>query len=955
MQNIRFAFCLFTIVTFSFFSFNHLQAQDLNEDLEELSFLVELPDYSFLNIEGLYNSQNQVFYLEVENLFSNLKIVCKEGKGGDSLGGYFNQEHGKYLIDYDKGTISFGKLIFDVHNGMIKRLDHVFLESSIFKKVFGIELKLNFRSLMISLKSEFELPIIKELRQEKIRNNLFRIRSETKPDTIVHRKYHIFKPGTLNWSAIGSQFSNHTSDNQFSLSLGTEFMYGDLGIFINYSTQTHFTNGQQQFLWHWVDNNKKIIRQFSLGRITSSSISTIYSPMYGAVLTNSPTTIRKATGFYAITDYTEPNWLVELYINNVLIGYQRTDSQGLYSFNVPIVYGFTNLILKFYGPNGEERVKQKTMNTPFSLMPLHTFEYKITSSVVTDSSNSKFGRGEFSYGIGRTLSLNAGIEYLSSIPVNPLIPFIGISFLPLSKVMLNGMFAKNVGFNGIMSIFLPANSFFQFTYSNYIAGQKAIHYNYLEQRNFSLTVPYRIKYAGGSVKLSLKQDVYPSFIYNQAEFILSTTYKKANLNLSGNGNWVSGHSLYAYANLSLGYNIRSGLICRVLGLFNVTSKQLTNIRIDVEKQVLKSGFFSLAYDLNVPQSYHGVNITFRYNFKYAQTNFSTRLTNQGVFTSEGASGSLAFGGGNGFIDANNSMSVGRGGLTIVPFIDKNHNDIYDEGETIASGLIINGNGGRRLVSTKDSLMRFFGLEPFLYNDIIFKEGDFENLSWHLRQKYYRVMIDPDQFKRIEIPIQPMGEITGIVNFADSNSTKGIGRIQLNIFTNSGKKIAQTLSESDGYLSYLGLNPGEFYVQIDSLQLKRIGFISEPDKIPFTINPTDEGDVIDNIEFTVRAITVDSVNNKHDSSKIPLPPTTFDIDSINTRFEIEISHYSDELEAMNINNRLKNVEVSAVIIHENGIYKLRISPIPTLTEAEALLEKIKNLGILDAKIVKIKKE
>ena len=120
---------------------------------------------------------------------------------------------------------------------------------------------------MITMRSEFELPVVKEFRQEKIRNNLYRIKGESKPDTVIKRNYHLFKAGTLNWSAIGSQLSGNTSDNHFSLALGSEFLYGELGIFINYSTQTHFTNGQQQFQWHWVDNNKKLIRQVTTGRI----------------------------------------------------------------------------------------------------------------------------------------------------------------------------------------------------------------------------------------------------------------------------------------------------------------------------------------------------------------------------------------------------------------------------------------------------------------------------------------------------------------------------------------------------------------------------------------------------------------------------------------------------------------------------------------------------------------
>jgi hypothetical protein len=67
----------------------------------------------------------------------------------------------------------------------------------------------------------------------------------------------------------------------------------------------------------------------------------------------------KSTGEYPISDYTEPGWTVELYVNNVIVDYQTADASGFYSFDVPLVYGTSEVMLKFYGPYGEERVEEQ--------------------------------------------------------------------------------------------------------------------------------------------------------------------------------------------------------------------------------------------------------------------------------------------------------------------------------------------------------------------------------------------------------------------------------------------------------------------------------------------------------------------------------------------------------------------------------------------------------------------
>jgi hypothetical protein len=85
-----------------------------------------------------------------------------------------------------------------------------------------------------------------------------------------------------------------------------------------------------------------------------------------------------------LTDFTEPGWTVELYINNVIVDYVTADASGFFSFDVPMVYGTSQVVLKFYGPYGEERIQEQYLNIPYNFLPKGELEYNITGGMVQD-------------------------------------------------------------------------------------------------------------------------------------------------------------------------------------------------------------------------------------------------------------------------------------------------------------------------------------------------------------------------------------------------------------------------------------------------------------------------------------------------------------------------------------------------------------------------------------------
>jgi len=71
--------------------------------------------------------------------------------------------------------------------------------------------------------------------------------------------------------------------------------------------------------------------------------------------------------------------------------------------------------------------------------------------------------------------------------------------------------------------------------------------------------------------------------------------------------------------------------------------------------------------------------------------------------------------------------------------------------------------------------------------------------------------------------------------------------------NSDKVVAQTLSESDGYIYYLGLEPGEYIARIDPEQLNNLKMVSSPELIPIKISQSFEGDIVSNLDFVLSLV------------------------------------------------------------------------------------------------------
>ena len=165
-------------------------------------------------------------------------------------------------------------------------------------------------------------------------------------------------------------------------------------------------------------------------------------------------------------------------------------------------------------------------------------------------------------------------------------------------------------------------------------------------------------------------------------------------------------------------------------------------------------------------------------------------------------------------------------------------------------LKIKINGGLIHKNKKDTTLIITGLDPYTDYFLEFDKNSFDNIAWQISRSTMNVNLDPNHFTYLEIPVAVMGEVSGTVYLTDTKGLEGISRIIVNIYNIDGQLVARTVTESDGFFSYLGLQPGEYTVNVDSGQLNKIGLECSSAPLPVLIIKSISGTVVHGLKLTL---------------------------------------------------------------------------------------------------------
>lgn len=838
----------FFISLFFFFCTTHLRSQSEDkfpEEYDEFIVYLSVENLGYYEMDAIY-AEDQL-YLPCLALCKNLSIYAQGSAQLDTISGYMADKSKSFQLNFTSNQFTFSDKSFNVSaKDYLIAYNDVFISAQVYQQLFGFSLSLDFRSLMVRLQSDVELPIVKILKQQKLRENLKSLKGETKLDTLIKRDFHVFRGAVLDWNLRLSQSNTSDPNAQFRGALGTELLGGELIIRSSLSTESRPELRNQSFRWRYINDNSKWLKQVNVGYIGVPLNSQITTPLMGVGFSNTPAGFRSSYGTMMLQRTTQPGWEVEVFVNNVLVGYTTADANGDVQIEIPLMYGSTEIQIRYYGPWGEEEIEEQSIVIPFVFVPQGKVEYQVFTGVTADSLNHQFAFSRVAYGLNRRTTFFVGHEYFDRNTINRTMPFAAASFVLTDGLLMNYQFVSNAYQTSSMIWRSQKGFFVEGRGKWYQANQDAELNNNLTEYVSSFNYPFSIGKSRWLTRGQFRQLELPTSTNRFVEGTASTFYKRFNGGLSIGGNLNSRDGLFSALNTSV--QLPKQWLLQAGAQYTISTKEMSNVRILVQKRFKRRivANFSANGLQDMRTASFNINVFFDLGWMGVSTEAS--YGDEEWKTNQNFNGSTLVGRAPKRFQSNTRSTMGRGAIDVMVYLDINHNNERDNNEPLVKGMEVKMSRGVEALIENDSVSRFVALEPYTQHLISISPSGMQQISWRLPYSSIGVFADPNSVKQVFIPILPMGEIEGQVSKTDaSGRVIAASRIPIIILSEQNTIVARMTTDASGYFNYAELKPGIYRVEVDAQAMERAGFTSTESKV-ITIAPLTNGDYIQGLDF-----------------------------------------------------------------------------------------------------------
>ena len=790
-------------------------------------------------------------YLSLNGLFDFLQVSYRITPDSNSFIVYLDNPKDPYVMEQAQHRVVFQGKLFPIDGPAIRVSGtRWFLRSDYLGAIFGLDCTYDPNSLSAVIKPKWELQVVRIRRLQETQTGIRQTGGNFVADATIGKNYRFLHFNSADWAIQAIEQVKGPDFLRLSTSVGGVIAGGEFRGYFTHATNQPFSEKQQYYLWRYANNKNAALRQVLLGKISTQPISSLFNPVVGVQVTNAPTYVRKAYGAYTYTytGYVQPNWVVELYVNNVFVDYLRSDAMGLIRYSIPLSYGTTEVTTRYIGPWGEEHRYTQAFIVPFTLLPANVLEYRASAGMVEDSTGSFYSQARLNYGCTDHITLGAGVEYLTSVSKDKSLPFVNAAIRMASNLTLSGEYVFGVRYKGQLNYGAPSGLQAELQYVKYDDLQEAVLFNYSKQRRASVSMPFHFRKNTVFSRLALNQNMHGTSVYTNAEWLVSWMGRKANLSVSSYAYFNDRSTPTVYSNISSALRMPEGFTLTPKATWNYSDNRLAALNVGVSKYCSRKFTVNASYErrFDFRQTYWRAGLKYDLSFARLYSNVNLHENETSFFQSAG--GSLLYDKTLGRPEFSRVSSMGKGGLLFSAFLDVNGNGKKELFEPLINSLNVkmNGSAGRKTVMEKGVL--FTGMEPYLFCEASLDGNSFENLSWKILQPHLRISVDPNQVKRIYIPVVPLGEVSGTVYAYAQNERRGVGGIEVVIYDRKSVQVAKVTTEEDGYFSYLGLKPGKYTARIEDAELKRAGM--EPGAAPsqFMIKSSKDGDLAGHQDF-----------------------------------------------------------------------------------------------------------
>ena len=688
--------CLIIAFVFCLLAPSRSPAQQ-SPQYDEVIFGFTLKDLGSYNISVAVKKDR--IYLPIMELF-NLFQVYYTIEGQNIIKGTYGSSEFPMTIDPVKRVITVADKQYVLTKDDIFKGDmDIYLSTSKFDEIFGITSTVNFNRLQIIAETNKDLPAL-------VRKRTTQERSEMSSGPITPLRFplrydlqrSVLEGAMLDYN-VTSSFNNFSSGGtSYTFTGGGEVGAGDVqGTLIGATGQAASVSDLR---WRYVERENKYFSSLSAGQITTGS--DFVPKVTGFAISNEPVEPRVMFDNYVVDGYTDPESDVELYINDRLVAFQRTDAAGYYRFQFPLTYGTARIAVKTFSKYGDINVNEKQIQVPFTFVPKGVFSYNLQAGRadrnIVRANNVYFGNTNFLYGASNWLTLNGGIEHSFNAGLQKPIYDFGFSSRLFSQYIADVDVAPNSYYRLDANALFATNAGFFFQYAKYVLNDSVI--GILPQQNASLAayLPLSFISSGTAFRLS---EVYTDGVSGKRvapRFDLATRFNDLQLlfsyneltggpdarplDLGGNGLFTT-TAMYTLPRGSFLPDFLQGFLLRGQAIYDVQAKGLQDATLQFSKTFMQIFQLNLGFERNFALNVNTFQAGLIMDLNVTRTSSVFNASQGGSTQRHSLYGSVALDRTTGRMFLSNREEIGKGGADVVLFVDNNDNDVYEIKEMIS--------------------------------------------------------------------------------------------------------------------------------------------------------------------------------------------------------------------------------------------------------------------------------
>lgn len=835
---------------------------------DELDFLLlELRLNDLVLVEAItgFISGSSVI-LPLRDFATALDFPLSVDQTAGTAGGWFLKKSRLFSLDVSRGEVviegrikKFNPALVEIHG------EDIFVDIRLLSRWFPIDIGFDISNQTINLASREPLPVEQRMAREDYRARAFSGKTVQNADLPVHDVP--FK--IMDWPVIDidTEFTGNKTNSaptqksaSYSALMSGDLLYSNASLYVAGSNQQ--TVDRARLRLDRVDPEGNALGNLPLGmEVTEATAGDFFTPQLseisrstlgrGVMVTNVPIDTPNEFDKITLNGDLALGWEVELYRNEVLIGYESEQTDGQYTFeDVPLVFGVNVLRLIFYGPQGQEREEIRQIRVGPDQVSPGEIQYRMAASqherplllrnkTAPDSIEGKHRLfAEIKTGISSNLSVGANYvdipmedaeaQRYATLTTSATLGNV-YSRLDLVKQFNQG-FAINA--NAQTSLFGVA-----------LIGEHSVYRDFFSEQVTNSSDPIRSSSAlrlDGVVPETLIPRIPFSFTLNHDRYQSGDDSTKATNRLStavGPASVTNSLNYQITSNDNETTDTLSGnfLVGGRIGDFRV--RGTTSYAVIPIKEVQSVG---LTGDWTITPDYQGsAGVTHNLSETNPETVYSLGANTQfdlavvGFNVDHSSLGTtemkmtMSFSVGrdphSGTLNVSKTSIADKGAAMAHVFLDVNANGTFDEGDEPLKGVKFMVD--RRMMegqTDENGNAYLTGLEAYRTTTLKVDRGTLEDPFWISSSEGVQMMPRPGSTAEVEFPIVSTSEIDGSVFRKWTDKRGEAAGVVVQLVNPDGSIARELRSAYDGFFLFDFVVPGTYTLRVDPAQLEKLG-------------------------------------------------------------------------------------------------------------------------------------